>query len=172
MKKIFLILYYGFAYFLPMQPLPAYQFGYYIRFKLAKKLLRNCGNGVIVKNRCYFGNGKRLTVGDRSQLGQGARLSGVINIGNDVMIGPDVAMMATSHSYEDVTIPMNQQGAAEEKPITIGNDVWVGTRVIILPGVTIGSHSIVGAGAIVTKSFPDYSIVAGNPARMIRSRIN
>ncbi len=172
MKKINLILYYAFAYFLPMQPIPGYQFGYYLRYQLVKGLLKGCGKDVVIKNRCYFGNGERLTVGNRSQLGQGARLNGVIDIGDDVMMGPDVVMMATSHAYGDVNIGMNQQGAGEECPISIGDDVWVGTRAIILPGVTIGDHSIIGAGAVVTKSFPDYSIIAGNPARIVRSRIS
>lgn len=60
----------------------------------------------------------------------------------------------------------------EEKEVVIGNDVWIGTRVIILPGVTIGDHSIIGAGAVVTKSFPDYSIIGGVPAKLIKSRIS
>lgn len=170
MNKIYLFLYYGFAYFIPMQPIPTYQLGYYLRLKLAKRLLKKCGTEVIVKNRCYFGNGARLSAGNRSQLGQGARLNGIIHIGDDVMMGPDVVMMATSHAYSDRTIPMNQQGEAEEKAIIIGNNVWVGTRAILLPGVSIGDNSIIGAGSIVTKSFPSDSVIAGNPAKLIGTR--
>jgi len=170
MNKLLLIFYYGFASYIPMQPMPGYKFGYMIRRVIVKKLLAYCGEQVVIKNNCYFGNGSRLSVGDRSQLGQNSRLNGNISIGKDVMMGPDVVMMATSHAFEDTTIPMNRQGEAVEQSIEIGNDVWVGTRAIIMPGVTLGSGCIVGAGAIVTKSFPNNSVIGGNPARLIRTR--
>jgi len=85
-------------------------------------------------------------------------------------MGPDVVMMATSHKFEDVNQPINRQDAENEKPIIIGNNVWIGTRVIILPGVQIGDNTIIGAGAVVTKSFPANSIIGGNPAKIIRIR--
>lgn len=138
---------------------------------LAKRVLASCGKDVIVKNRCYFGNGSRLKIGDRSQLGQNSRFHGLISIGEDVVMGPDVVMMATTHEINDTESTIRSQGEGEEKEITIGDDVWIGTRAIILPGVSIGSHSVVGAGSIVTKSIPEYSIVGGNPAKIIKSRI-
>ncbi|MDD3040470.1 DapH/DapD/GlmU-related protein [Bacteroides sp.] len=79
-------------------------------------------------------------------------------------------MMATSHEFKDLDTPINQQGAKSEEPIVIGNDCWIGTRVIILPGVEIGDYSIVAAGAVVTKSFPPYSIIGGVPAKLLKKR--
>ena len=77
--------------------------------------------------------------------------------------------MATYHNIADPDMPIRLQGGGES-PVAIGDDVWLGTRAIILPGVSLGSHCIVGAGAVVTKSFPDYAIVAGVPARILRMR--
>lgn len=79
-------------------------------------------------------------------------------------------MMSTSHAFDDATISMNQQKNAPEKSTVIGNDVWVGTRAIILLGVTIGYHSIIGAGSLVIKYFPVSSIIAGNPVKLLRNR--
>jgi len=172
LKKIYLFFYYAFIQFLPMQPFPGYKLFYKIRYFFVKKIIKKCGKDVIVKNKCYFGDGSRLEVGNRSQLGQNARLGGSIKIGDDVLMGPDVVMMAISHRFDRIDIPINQQGSTEEKPIEIGNDVWIGTRVIILPGVKIGDHSIIGAGAVVTKSFPPYSIIGGVPAKLIKKRIS
>jgi acetyltransferase-like isoleucine patch superfamily enzyme len=79
-------------------------------------------------------------------------------------------MMATSHEFKDLNTPINQQGAKPEEPIVIGNDCWIGTRVIILPGVHLGNKCIVAAGAVVTRSFPDNSIIGGVPAKLIKTR--
>ncbi|MDH5525604.1 MAG: acyltransferase [Desulfobulbaceae bacterium] len=169
MHNFFLLIYYAFAQFIPMQPVPGWRIGYALRTFLCRKILKSTGSEIVCKDRCYFGRGDRLTVGNRSQLGQNARLNGTITIGRDVIMGPDVVMMSTSHGYERTDLPINKQEKAE-KPITIGDDVWIGTRVIILPGVTIGSHSIIGAGAVVTKSFPEFSVLGGNPAKLIKQR--
>lgn len=171
MKKILLFFYYAFAWKLPMQPLPGYKCFYAIRRFLAVRILKECGEGVVVKDRCYFGDGSRLTVGRNCQLGQNSRLLGEISLGDHIMMGPDVIIMAVSHDVSRTDIPMNTPLIPGiERPVTIGSDVWIGTRVIIMPGVTIGDHSIVGAGAVVTKSFPPYSIIAGVPAKTIGSR--
>lgn len=153
-----------------MQPMPGYKIGYKLRYWAARQFLSLCGKDVIVKDHCYVGNGSKLKVGDRSQLGQNARLNGTITIGNDVVMGPDVVMMATSHEFARTDIPINQQGGKPEEPIVIGNDCWIGTRVIILPGVTLGDHCIVAAGAVVTHSFPKNSILGGVPAKLLKTR--
>ena len=170
MRKILLMLYYALLQRIPMQPMLGYRMGYALRRWCAGRLLRHCGKDVIVKDHCYFGNGSRLTVGDRSQLGSNARLNGDITIGDDVLMGPDVVMMATSHEFARLDTPISLQGAKPEESIVIGNDCWIGTRAIILPGVHLGNQCIVAAGAVVTRSFPDRSIVGGVPARLLKMR--
>lgn len=171
MKQLALFLYYLILQYIPMQPMPGYKLGYSLRRWAVKHILGSrCGKDVVVKDHCYFGNGGRLTVGDRSQMGSNARFGGTITLGNDVVMGPDVVMMATSHEFARTDIPINQQGAKPEEPIVIGNDCWIGTRVIILPGVTLGDHCIVAAGAVVTHSFPVNSILGGVPAKLLKTR--
>ena len=85
------------------------------------------------------------------------------------MMGPDVVILTHTHKIADITIPMGLQGS-EVKPVTIGNDVWIGMRSIIMPGVTIGNGVVIGAGAVVTKDVPDYAVVGGVPAKIIRLR--
>jgi maltose O-acetyltransferase len=92
-------------------------------------------------------------------------------IGNNVIMGPDVKIYTKNHKFESVDIPIQYQGHTEDKTV-IGNDVWLGANVIITPGVTIGNHVIVAAGAVVTKDVPDYAIVGGVPAKILKSRKN
>lgn len=79
---------------------------------------------------------------------------------------------AKARYYSEIlcNVPMAMQGL-ENLPVTVGDDVWIGSRVMILPGVKIGKGSIIGAGAVVTKDIPEYSIVGGVPAKLIRSRL-
>ena len=95
-------------------------------------------------------------------------MGGDITIGDDVVMGPDVVMMATSHEFKDLNTPINMQGAKPEEPIVIGNDCWIGENASIISGITIGDGGIILAGAVVTKDVPPYSIVAGNPAKIIK----
>ncbi len=86
------------------------------------------------------------------------------------MMAPEVLILGGNHRFDRVDIPMMFQGNVEYGPVEIGNDVWIGSRVIILPGLKIGEGSIIGAGSVVTKDVMPYSIVAGNPAKLIKMR--
>lgn len=170
MKKILLIIYYLFL--RKIHPFTSEDncLSNKMRYYVARRVLKHCGKGTIVRYNCYFGSGDRLYAGDRCSLGYNARLLGNITLGDDCMMGPDVVMMSMSHAFNRIDIPIKQQGAQEDKPIVIGNDCWIGTRAIIMPGVHLGDHCIVGSGAVVTKSFPEYAIIAGVPAKIIRYR--
>lgn len=91
-----------------------------------------------------------------------------VTIGNHVMIGPNCGIYTVNHP---MTPNGRRQYLAQAKPVTIGNDVWFGGSVTVLPGVTIGNNVVVAAGAVVTKDIPDNTLVAGVPAKPIRSLI-
>ena len=164
LRNIFLFFYYGFAKYLPTQPAPGWQIAYAIRRFLVKYIFDKCGKNVIVKKNAYFGKGIGISIGDNSQIGAYTK------IGADVILAPDVIIWTISHAFDRTDIPINQQGATEIQPVIIGDDVWIGQRAIIKPGVTVGNHAIIGAGSIVTKDIPEWAIVAGNPARIIKMR--
>jgi acetyltransferase-like isoleucine patch superfamily enzyme len=90
---------------------------------------------------------------------------GGVDIGDRVMIGPNVNIITTGHPLE----PSKRRAYVEAKPIVIERDVWIATGATILGGVTVGENSVVAAGAVVTKDVPPNSFVAGVPARVVRS---
>ena len=94
---------------------------------------------------------------------------GSIRIGNNVRIAPFVQMIAANHRFEETSRPITEQGLIA-RSIVIEDDVWVAGRVIITAGVTIGSGSVLAAGAVVTKDVPRWSVVGGVPAKIIKSR--
>ncbi len=153
--------------------LPHYQMGHFwvipkkIRACFCKMLFKKCGKNVDVGRFCKLG--PNIAIGDCSGIGDRSELIGKVRIGNDVMIGPQVMIIAKNHNYDRLDIPMNKQGETA-KGVVIKNDIWIGARAIILDGVTVGSGSIVGAGAVVTKDVPENAIVGGVPAKLIKFR--
>lgn len=120
----------------------------------------------------YGGNiGEGLYMGDNSNLGPYGYIgcSGAVKIGNNVMISPRVSLYAENHNFSDVKTPMKEQGVSKSFVI-IEDDCWIASNSIILAGVTVGKGSVVAAGSVVTKDVAPYSIVAGNPAKVIKSR--
>ncbi|MBX3639271.1 MAG: hypothetical protein KF888_02005 [Nitrosomonas sp.] len=110
-----------------------------------------------------------ISIGDRSELGSGCLIYGGVQIGSDVLMGPDVKIITRNHLFEDPTIRISDQGTLF-RTITIGNDVWIGANVIILPGVNIGNGSVIAAGAVVAKDVMPFTIVGGVPAKVIGKR--
>lgn len=169
-KMICLGLYYGLARFLPDSPFPGAWVGQAFRIWLVRQIFVYCGPHVRVNHGATFGTGVNVRLGDNSSIAANAWIANDTCIGNDVMMAPYVIILSNSHNFDRTDIPMRQQGAPPPRPVTIGDDVWIGTRVIILPGVTVGNHAILGAGAVVTKDVPEWAIVGGNPAQVIRFR--
>ncbi|MDD3428603.1 MAG: acyltransferase [Oscillospiraceae bacterium] len=111
-----------------------------------------------------------ITCGKNCTINTFAYLQGNIVMGDDVRIAPRVNIIADNHKHQDITKTIVSQGTAG-KGIKIGNDVWIGAGATVVDGLTIGSHSIIAAGSVVTKDVPDYVIVGGNPAKIIKNRI-
>ena len=147
-----------------------YNFGQlYLRRFILKSLCKNVGTNVNLDRNVNILDWNKISIGNNSGFGMNSRI-GSVKIGNNVMMGPDCLILTKNHNFSNTYIPMNKQGYQNDKPVTIGDDVWIGQRVIILPGIKIGSHSIIGAGSVVTKDVDKHSVVAGNPARLIKKR--
>lgn len=112
-----------------------------------------------------------IEIGNHSVIGVGNWLqgSGRIQIGNDVIIGPYVAIVSTNHSYEDASIPVAKQ-PLKTSEVTIEDDVWIGAHCTIAQNVRIGAHSIIGANSFVNTDIPPYSVAVGSPAKVIKTR--
>lgn len=160
--------YYQFARKLPESEGPRGQTYKKIRYFFASRALDQCGRNVNFEHGARFDSS--ITIGDNSGIGINCLVAGSAVIGQNVMMGPECIFYSRNHAHDRIDIPMNRQGFEQERPVTVGDDVWFGARVIVLPGVTIGSHCIIGAGSVVTKDVPDYAIVGGNPAKILRIR--
>lgn len=169
-KILYLFLYYFIAYHLPQSPLPGSKFGHWLRKVSTSGIFKKCGRGVRIGAGVRFGSGSAITLGQNSNLGYRSWIASDTTFGCDVVMGPEVIIISQNHAFEHTNGPIIEQGISPIKPVVIGDDFWIGTRVIILPGVTIGSHSIIGAGSVVTKDVPEWTIVGGNPAKIIKER--
>ncbi len=149
---------------------PFGRLGRHCRGMACRRLFRYCGQNVNVEQYADFYSGWEVEIGDNSGLGINCRVPFNIKIGKDVMMGPDVIILGENHQFASLEVPMRTQGYRTFLPVQIKDDVWIGARAIILPGITIGTGAIVGAGAVVTKDVPPYAICSGNPARVVRFR--
>lgn len=115
----------------------------------------------------YTAGGRRIRIGHKVFINQCCTIydMGGVDIGDLVMIGPNVSIITAGHALE----PSQRRAYIEAKPIIIQRNVWIATGATILGGVTIGENAVVGAGAVVTKDVPPHTFVAGVPATVIRS---
>jgi maltose O-acetyltransferase len=174
MNKFYLTLYYGFARFLPKSTMPVLGiWAKSARRFLCKRIFASCGAGLNVEQGAYFGNGRDIRVGNYVGFGKNFKtLNRILTIEDELMMGEDVLFLGSNHKFDNLDIPMGKQGGTGKTPLKITGDVWIGARAIVLPGCKrIGKGVIIGAGAVVTKDIPDYAIVGGNPAKVIRFRV-
>lgn len=162
------ILYYGLAIHLPESTSKIQLFQKAFRGGLTRMMLCSTGKNINIDRGARFA--MTTSIGNNSGIGANSKLYGTVKIGDNVMMGPECYIYAYNHNTQRTDIPMNQQGIAAEKPVKIGNDVWIGSRVTILPGVHIGDGAIIGAASVVTKDVPSYSVVGGNPAKVLKYR--
>lgn len=169
-KQVFcLVLYYGFAQYLPKSNTFG-NIGGNIRYLLCRQIFKKCGKHVNIERKAHFASGVDIEIGDYSGIGINAQIPNGTIIGDYVMMGPNCFIIDVNHRTSDVTKPMACQGMVEKKITKIGNDVWIGREVHMTPGRTISDGTIVAMASVLTKDFPPYSVVGGNPARLIKSR--
>lgn len=142
------------------------------RYMLCKSLCINVGDNVSIHDTVFFFNIDNMKFGNNVSIHPMCyfQASGGIEIGSDVSIAHGVTLMTQNHSYVDSSIPIKEQPVVS-KPIVIEDNVWIGAKATILCGCRIGKHSVVAAGAVVTKDVPPNTVVAGVPARVIRELI-
>ncbi|WP_220794597.1 sugar O-acetyltransferase [Nocardioides pelophilus] len=138
------------------------------RRRLLEELLGSVGEDTEIRPPFYVDYGSRITFGARcfANFGLVALDVAPITIGDDVQIGPNVQLLTPTHPLEPGPRRDKWESAA---PITVGDNVWLGGGVIVLPGVTIGADTVVGAGSVVTRDLPAGVVAVGNPARVIRA---
>lgn len=172
LKLIALVIYYSAVRYLPASN---NRIGFWvrpIRCFICQRIFKYAGRNINIEKGAYFGTGSEIEIGDNSGIGVDCQIYQPVKIGNDVMMGPEVTVLTRNHRLDRLDIPMTQQGYLPYQKVTICDDVWIGTRAIILPGVTVGKGSVIGAGAIVTKDVPEYAIVGGNPAKVLKYRLD
>lgn len=126
------------------------------------------GSKSTIEDFCTINNGVgEIQIGNNTRIGIGSVLIGPVSIGDDVRLAQNVVVSGLNHNYQDITIPISEQGVTTEQ-VYIGDETWIGANAVILPGVFIGKHCVVAAGSIVNKNIPSNSVVAGNPARIIK----
>jgi acetyltransferase-like isoleucine patch superfamily enzyme len=126
------------------------------------------GAGSVIEDFCTINNGVGdVIIGNNSLIGMSNVIIGPVTIGNNVIFAQNIVASALNHNYTDINQPIVSQNV-NTAPIVIEDDCWIAANAVITAGVTVGKHSVVAGGAVVTKSIPPYSVAAGNPAKVIK----
>ncbi|WP_308990368.1 DapH/DapD/GlmU-related protein [Mariniflexile litorale] len=168
MKKISIIIYYLLAFNLPSYWFPGGFIYNGLRIFILKKFIK-IGKHSKIQKKVYVGSGNNVQIGNNCQINEFVRLDNV-SIGNNVMIAREVVFLGKTHNSDSKGMPMSEQGFSDHFYSEVGDDVWIGLRTIVLPGLSIGKGAIVGAGSVVTKNIPPYTVWGGVPAKFIKNR--
>ena len=166
-------LYYAIARHLPNSKQPVVgSMSRNFRHWCCKHMFAKCGKYFSVNRGVYIGSGKHIVLGNHVGIGENFELHNrILVMGDNIMIAKDVLVLGGGHNFDRTDIPIMQQGSKPKSELIIAGDVWIGTRATILPGCrTIGQGAVIGAGAVVTKDVPDYAVVGGNPAKVLKYR--
>jgi len=138
------------------------------RRDLLKSMINTSDNDFLVEQPVYFDYGENIYIGKKFYSNHNLTIldGATVKFGDNCFVGPSCSFYTAIHPFD---YNLRNQGLEKAEPITIGDNVWFGGGAIVLPGVSIGNNCIIGAGSVVTKNIPDGVVVAGNPARVIKS---
>ena len=126
------------------------------------------GNHSVVESFSCINNAVGdVIIGDYTRIGLHNTIIGPVTIGSHVNLAQGITVTALNHNFSDHSLRIDQQGVSTTQ-VTLGDDIWIGANAVVLPSVTIGNHSVVAAGAVVTHDVPDHCVVAGVPAKIIK----
>jgi len=126
------------------------------------------GKDSVVESYCCINNAVGdIIIGDHTRIGLHNTIIGPVTIGSHVNLAQGITVTGLNHNFDIPDKRIDEQGITT-KPVVIGDDVWIGAGVVVLPGVNIGKHCVIAAGAVVTKDVPDKCLVAGIPAKIIK----
>lgn len=171
-KLIWLALYYGFVRWLPesFSPFGKLLCSRQIRYFVCKHIFLKCGKNVNIERGANFGSGFEIEIGDNSGIGISCTCASNLKIGSNVLMGPKCFFLAFNHAYKDKLRTIKEQGYSEKLVTLIGDDVWIGREALFTPGRTVSDGTVIAARTCVCKDFPAYSVIGGNPARLITTR--
>lgn len=142
-----------------------------LRYVCCKGIFLKCGKGVNIERKATFSNGLLVEIEDNSGIGINCNVPCDIKIGKNVMMGPNCIVLERNHAFGRIDIPMIQQGYFPSKKTIIEDDCWIGRDVLFTPGRHLAKGSVVAAKCVLTKDFPEFSIIGGNPSKLIRNRV-
>lgn len=178
-------IYYLFKYIYHRIFTPFYKIGWPVVFSRGVQIVNSryiqIGNKVFINKDAFiqvepyhhleFGNHKpKLKIGNNVGIGRGVTICAVsdVEIEDNVMIAAHSFISDNSHGFDKIDIPIRYQGLNNVRPIKIRNGSWLGWNSVIMPGVTIGKNSVIGANSVVTKDIPDYCVAVGSPAKIVK----
>ena len=167
----FLCLYYGVFQYLPLSYNKVFgRISSILRLWACRHIFEYCGEDVTIERKANFGRGDKIRIGNHSGLGENCIIPNGSSIGENVMMGPNCYFLQQNHKFDRKDIPMREQGYEPSSPVIIEEDCWIGIGVYVMAGRKIARGSIIAAGCVLTKDFPEYSIVGGNPGKLIKTR--